>query len=166
MLRIIIMGCLFFFIGITSAQTKEQKAMAKLSFMIGDWKGSGTSFPTEQNAPYDVLTKVRYDLDGALLVLKHRSMRGNKPVLSLHTVIYYNKEDQHYYYNAYRDTGARPFKCTVEATQLVCEINGNYRLTFQRTADGKFNELGEHLKSGVWVKNFEDLLVPTSELNF
>ena len=166
MIRIFIVSCFLLCTSIILAQSEEQKAMAKLSFMIGDWKGSGSGLPKTNNMPYDVLTKVRYDLDGSLLVLKHRSTRKAVPVLSLHTLIYYNKKDQHYYYNAYRETGSRPFKCSIENQQLHCEINGNYRLTFQRTSDGAFNEFGERLVNGKWVKNFEDLLFPTSEITF
>ncbi len=147
-----------------SAQTEEQKAMARLSFLIGDWKGEGTGYPRAENKPYQVLSKVRYDLDGELLVLRHRSTRNDSTLLALHTIMYYNKEDGYYYYNAYRRSGARPFQCQLKDDQFICEINGNYRLTFQRTENGEFNEFGERLVDGKWVKNFEDILQPTSEV--
>ncbi len=159
---------IIFFVNSTlvSAQSAEQKAMKKLSFLIGDWKGSGTSFPKEENKPYDVISTVEYDLDGELLVLRHRSTRGDKTVLALHTLIYFNKEDGHYYYNAYRRNGARPFKCKLNDGQFICEINGNYRLTFQKTKEGNFNEFGQRLIDGKWVKNFEDILQSSSKNTF
>ena len=147
-----------------NSQTEEQKAMAKLSFMIGDWKGTGSSQPANENKSYNVLTKVRYDLDGELLVLQHRSERDGKEVLSLHTIIYYHKEEKQYYYYAFRRTGVRPFTGQVIDGKLICTIGDNYRLTFQRTEEGYFNEFGERLIDGKWVKNFEDLLQPTSEI--
>ena len=157
--------CLFSFQFLNlSAQTEEQKAMAKLSFMIGDWKGEGTSYPKAENRPYQVLSKVRYDLDGELLVLRHRSTRNDSTLLALHTIMYYDKTDGFYYYNAYRRSGARPFQCQLKDDQFICEINGNYRLTFQRTENGEFNEFGQRLVDGQWVKNFEDILQPTSEV--
>ncbi|MFY0630276.1 MAG: hypothetical protein JXR05_07830 [Flavobacteriaceae bacterium] len=158
--------CFFVNTSITFAQTSEQKAMKKLSFMVGDWKGSGTSYPKETSKPYDVMSTVHYDLDGELIVLRHRSKRGGKTVLALHTLIYYNKEDGYYYYNAFRKNGARPFKCKVNDGKLICEINGNYRLTFQRTQKGKFNEFGQRLVNGKWVKNFEDILHPATGVKF
>ena len=148
------------------AQTEEQKAMAKLSFMIGDWKGTGSSQPASENEPYEVLSKVRYDLDGELLVLQHRSERDGKEVLSLHTIIYYNKEEQQYYYYAFRRTGVRPFTGQIVDGKLICSIGNDYRLTFQRTEAGAFNEFGEKLVDGKWVKNFEDLLFPSTEITF
>lgn len=148
------------------AQTPEQLAMKKLSFMVGDWSGSGTSYPTEKNKPYQTKATVRYDLDGELIVLRHRSIRDQKTILALHTLIYYNKKDGFYYYNAYRRSGARPFKCKVTDGKLLCEINGNYRLTFQRTKKGEFNEFGQRLIDGKWVKNFEDLQKPTKGITF
>lgn len=151
---------------ISFAQNAEQKAMKKLSFMIGDWKGSGTSYPKEENKPYDVVSTVKYDLDGELLVLRHRSKRDNKTILALHTLIYFNKEDGFYYYNAYRKSGARPFKCKFNDDKLICEVNGNYRLTFQQTNEGEFNEFGQRLTDGKWTKNFEDILQPASGVKF
>ena len=151
---------------VVCAQSVEQKAMKKLSFLIGDWKGSGTSYPKEENKPYDVVSTVRYDLDGELLVLRHRSKRGNKTLLALHTLIYFNKEDGFYYYNAYRKNGARPFKCKLNEGKFNCEINGNYRLTFQKTKEGAFNEFGQRLIDGKWIKNFEDILYPSSKNTF
>lgn len=151
---------------VSFGQTEEKKAMAKLSFMIGDWKGSGTSYPKKDHKPYKAISQVRYDLDGELIVLKHRSIRDKKTVLALHTLIYYNKKDGFYYYNAYRRSGARPFKCTFNERKLVCEIDGNYRLTFQRTKNGEFNEYGQRLVNGKWVKNFEDILQPSKEHKF
>ena len=156
---------LCFFLSI-HAQTAEQKAMKKLSFMIGDWKGTGTSYPKAENKPYETKATVRYDLDGELIVLRHRSMRDSKNILALHTLIYYNKEDGFYYYNAYRRSGARPFQCKVNEGKLICEINGNYRLTFQRTDKGEFNEFGERLIDGKWVKNFEDIQQPVKGVKF
>ncbi|AXT20708.1 hypothetical protein D7030_11960 [Flavobacteriaceae bacterium AU392] len=158
--------CLFLSSSISFAQSAEQKAMKKLSFMIGDWKGSGTSYPKEKNTPYNVMSTVQYDLDGELIVLRHRSIRNNKTILALHTLIYYNKEDGFYYYNAYRRSGARPFKCKLNDEKLICEINGNYRLTFQQTKKGEFNEFGQRLTDGKWIKNFEDILQPASEVKF
>ena len=155
---------LFLISQVTFSQSEEQKAMAKLSFMIGDWKGSGSSYPKEENKPYDVLSTVSYDLDGELLVLRHRSTRSGKPVLSLHTVIYYNKEDQKYYYNAYTRKGSRPFSGQIKDGKLICYLGETYRLTFQRTKEGLFNEYGERLVNGVWTKNFEDLLYPASDV--
>ncbi|NAS29509.1 hypothetical protein GTQ40_00855 [Flavobacteriaceae bacterium R38] len=160
-----IIAILFFTSQITLGQSIEQKEMAKLSFLIGDWKGTGNSIPKNKAGDYTALTKVRYDLDGELLVLKLRSFRGDTPVLSLHTIMYYNKEDGHYHYRAYTKNGARPFKGTlVNNNKLVLKLGENYRLTFQRTPEGAFNEFGEKLVDGKWIKNFEDLHFPTSEI--
>lgn len=157
---------IFFVAQTTFAQSEEQKALAKLSFMIGDWKGSGTSYPKEQNKPYEVLSKVRYDLDGELLVLKHRSIQDGKPILSLHTLIYYNVAEQQYYYYAFRRTGVRPFTGQVEEGKLICRLGDDYRLIFQRTPEGLFNEYGEKRVDGVWTKTFEDLTHPSTEITF
>lgn len=157
---------IFFTAQVSFAQSIEQQEMAKLSFLIGDWKGTGSSLPKDSNQPYQVLSKVRYDLDGELIVLRHRSIRDGKPVLSLHTIIYYNVDEQQYYYYAFRKKGARPFTGNIVDGKLICTIGEDYRLIFQRTPEGLFNEYGEKRVDGVWIKNFEDLLSPTSEITF
>ncbi len=162
----LVIGFFFFITQQSSGQSEEQKAMAKLSFMIGDWKGNGSGFPKNKSENYNVLSKVRYDLDGELLVLRHRSFRRTTPVLSLHTVIYYNKEDQYYYYNAYTKRGSRPFKGKITNDRLVLHLGDDYRLIFQKTENGAFNEYGEKYIDGEWVKNFEDILLPTTEIKF
>lgn len=162
--RYAIIAFLFIINQTLSGQSIEKEAMSKLSFMIGNWKGSGTSFPEKEGSKYDVLSKVTYDLDGELLVLRHRSFREATAVLSLHTVIYYNKEDQYYYYNAYTKRGSRPFKGKITNDKLVLYLGENYRLIFQKTEEGKFNEYGEKLVDNKWIKNFEDILSPTSEI--
>ena len=162
----IVLLAIFFTTQVSFAQSIEQQEMAKLSFMIGDWKGTGSSLPKDANQPYDVLSKVRYDLDGELIVLKHRGKRNGKAVLSLHTIIYYNVEEQHYYYYAFRQKGVRPFKGSIVDGKFICTLGDDYRLVFQRTPEGLFNEYGEKRVNGIWVKNFEDLLLPTSEITF
>ena len=148
-----------------SAQSEEQKAMAKLSYLVGDWAGEGKSFSEEGTTANQVREKVRYDLNGEILVLKVRNTRDGETVLSLHTIIYYSVADQCYYYNAYTRRGTRPFKGQFEDGKFVCYFNDDYRLTFRKTKEGAFNEFGERLIEGKWVKNFEDILWPTEELD-
>lgn len=152
------------FCSLSLAQSPEQQALKELSFLIGDWKGTGQSYLKEGSKPYDVLSNVSYDLDGELLVLKHRSFRGETPVLSLRTLIYFNQKDQHYYYNAYTKSGTRPFKCQLHSQQFICKRGNDYRLIFQLTDEGEFNEYGEKLVDGQWQKNFEDILKPSNSI--
>lgn len=165
-IKLLVTMFLFFTVSISFAQSTEQKDMKKLSFLIGDWKGKGSAYPKNKSKPYDVLSKVRYDLDGEILVLKHRSFRGDTSVLSLHTIMYYNKKDTHYYYNSYTKSGTRPFRCQLSSKQFICKRGEDYKLVFQLTENGAFNEYGERLINGKWIKSFEDILLPTSEITF
>lgn len=148
------------------AQSPEQKAIKALSFLTGEWKGTGQSYPLEKSKPYDVLSKVSFDLDGELLIIYHRSFRGKASVLHLHTVIYYDQKDRSYYYNAYTKSGTRPFKCQLESQQFICYRGTDYRLIFGITDKGQFNEYGEKLRDGQWQKTFEDILMPAESIKF
>lgn len=147
-------------------QSIEQRKMAKLSFLIGDWKGTGTSYPKEENEPYQVLTKTRYDLDGELIVLKLRDTRNGKPVLSLHTLFYYDHKQQTYLYSPFSGKSSGTYKCKIIDGKFICALKSDYRLIFKKSENGELIETGEKLEGGKWIKSFEDILLPTEEIRF
>ncbi|MDY8136234.1 hypothetical protein [Aquimarina sp. 2201CG5-10] len=169
--RIYLFVTIVFFLftkNVINAQSIEQKAMAKLSFMIGDWKGEGKYLNQNKEwESYSVLTKVYYDLTGELLVLKLRSVKDGKPLLSLHTVIQYDKEKDSYTYIPLTGKGTpNQYKGEVKGKTLTIWASEERRFIFRNTDNGEFNEYGENLVNGIWQKNFEDIMLPTTEIRF
>lgn len=157
---------LLFLAPIVQAQNAEKQAMAKLSFMVGDWKGKGVLLPAKNRQPLDVISEVRYDLNGTLLVIRVLETKNNQPVLRLHTVIYYNAKEDKYYYNPFSPKGLkRSFQGKmVNSQKIIFSLADNsYRLVFQRNEQGAFVEHGERKVNGQWKKNFENVLLPTSK---
>ena len=143
----------------TTAQETEKEAMAKLSFLMGDWKGQSTGFtdgkPTSSVEAYE---KIQYLLDGNILTLDLDS-----PNLKLHTVITHNLEERTYYYHPFTKNRAGKYKGAYADGQLIVYFNEDRRLIFEKTKEGAFHEYGEkRTPDGNWVKYFEDIFYPTS----
>ncbi|WP_109301187.1 hypothetical protein [Aquimarina sp. AU474] len=135
------------------AQQTEKEAMAKLSFMVGNWKGPSTSFKNDTQNSVTVLEEVKYIMDGNLLVLNL-----NSPNLQLHTVINYSIKDSTYYYQPFSKKGAGKYKGKIESNQFIVYFNDQRRLVFEKTKNAEFHEYGEKLVNNRWEKYFEDIL--------
>jgi hypothetical protein len=147
----------------SSTKSIERLAIEKLEFLVGNWAGEGVSYANNgSESEYYDTEDVWFDLQNSLLIIQARGFRDNKQFYGLHTVIYFDKEKQKYVYNPYSSSGlSRSFYCDLKAKKLLCYLEDqSYRLTFQRTADGKWNEFGERLTDGAWQKNFETILAP------
>ncbi len=146
-----------------STKPIERLAIEKLDFLVGSWAGEGVSYDNDgsENKYYDT-EDFWFDLQNSLLIIQARGFRDNKQFYGLHTVIYFDNDKQKYVYNPYSSRGlSRSFYCDLKTKKLLCYLEDQtYRLTFQRTADGKWNEFGERLTDGAWQKNFETILAP------
>lgn len=140
----------------TNAQKEEKEALSKLSFMTGDWKGTSISYSENGKKQVEVTEKVRYIMDGNLLVLDVKSSW-----IALHTIVSYNSKEKKYYYYPFSKKGNKKgYKGTYENGNFIVYFNESRRLTFTKTNKGEFHEYGEQLKEGKWEKYFEDILKP------
>ena len=141
------------------AQQTEKEALAKLSFIVGDWKGESAGFENGKKTKTVIAhEKVQYILDGDLITIDLDS-----PSLTLHTIIGYKKEESSYFYQPFTKNRSSQFKGELINNQFVVYFNPERRLIFERTAEGAFHEYGEQLKDGGWEKYFEDILYPVVE---
>ncbi|CAM1345529.1 hypothetical protein [Tenacibaculum amylolyticum] len=144
----------FFLISALISAQEEKEALQKLSFMIGNWQGTSTSFSNNTQKSVSVSENVRYILNGNLITLDVKS-----PWIELHTIISFNKKEQSYYYHPFSKTGVKAgYKGTYKDGVFRVYFNPGRRLTFTQTTKGEFHEYGEQLKNGVWEKYFEDIL--------
>ena len=141
-------------------ESVQQKAMKKLSFLVGSWAGEGKSFDDEGNvSTYYDTEDVWYDVQESVLVIQARGFRDDEQFYGIHTIIYFDEKAGHYWYNPYTANGSRPFSCDLKEKAFLCFTGDKtFRLTFQRTESGQWNEFGERLKDGTWHKTFETLL--------
>ncbi|MEL6560453.1 MAG: hypothetical protein AAFQ94_19845 [Bacteroidota bacterium] len=150
-LTMLFISCLF---NNLSGQNIKKEKMAELSFMIGDWIGTSTSYSdgsiTQQGPAFE---KIAYKLDGELITVDLHSTS-----LQLHTVIYYEPQDETYYYCSFSKRRAGKFRGEVKDGKFWVWFSDTYRLVFQQTPEGEFMEYGETLKDGKWSKSFKDVL--------
>ena len=134
------------------SQSVKQEKMEQLSFLVGEWIGTSKQYQdgkvTKQGAAYE---KISYDLDRHILVIEL-----NSEMLQLHTIIYYDEKDSTYYYNPFYKRGAAKYPAELKDGQLIVSASDTKRFIFSRTANGGFQEYGEELVDGKWVKYFED----------
>ena len=138
-------------------QNLMQEKMEQLNFLVGEWVGTSKVYENglvaRQGAAYE---KISYDLDKSILVIEL-----NTEFLQLHTIIYYDEKDQKYYYHRFSKSGASRYPAEYKDGQLIVWKDEKTRFFFVRTAEGGFQEYGELMINGEWIKNFEDTFVNT-----
>ncbi len=146
-------GLLFLVLSIYGQQT-EKEALKELSFLIGDWKGTSTSYSKKGVKKVSVTENVSYLLDGDLIQLNVKS-----EWIALHTIISYNVKDKKYYYYPFTKKGNKQgYKGEMVDGKFMVYFDESTRLTFTKTTKGEFHEFGERLVDGNWEKYFEDIL--------
>lgn len=138
-------------------QNLKQEKMEQLNFLVGEWVGTSKVYESgvvaRQCAAYE---KISYDLDKSILVIEL-----NTEFLQLHTIIYYDENDQKYYYYRFSKSGASRYPAEYKDGQLIVWKDEKTRFFFGRTAEGGFQEYGEQRINGEWTKIFEDTFVNT-----
>ncbi len=144
-----------------SAQVDEKKELAKLSFLMGNWEGTSTSYTDKGTTQVKVRESVNYIMNGNILVLDVVSLN-----IELHTLITYSIKDTCFYYQPFSKTGGGKYKGKIEDNKFIVHFNRESRLIFEKTANGEFHEYGESFKNGKWEKYFEDILLPADVDNY
>ncbi|MCC1484469.1 TIGR02922 family protein [Winogradskyella immobilis] len=130
----------------------KQDKMKVLNYMVGEWIGISKSY---KNGVVDkqvsAFEKIKYDLDKHIIVIDL-----NSESLQLHTIIYYDDEDNTYYYNPYSKSGSRRLPASFKDGKFIVAANATTRYVFTTDEEGNFKEYGERLQNGKWTKFFED----------
>lgn len=152
-LRSCLLLTLISFSNLAFAQSVKKEKMQQLSFLVGEWVGTSRSFDDNGNLKSEgpAFERISYDLDQHILVVEL-----NSETLQLHTIIYYDEDDQTYYYNPFSKRGARKLPAELVDGKFVVNSSDERRFIFESHEENKFREYGEKLIDGKWVKYFED----------
>jgi hypothetical protein len=135
-----------------SAQNTEKDKMEQLSFLVGEWIGTSKIYENgiviKQGAAYE---KISFDLNKSILVIEL-----NSEFLQLRTIVNYDKTDQKYYYHRFSKEGFAKYPAVLKDGKLVVLKNKKTKFFFTKTPDGNFQEYGEQLVDGKWIRSFED----------
>lgn len=135
-----------------SGQTVAQEKMQQLRFMVGDWVGISKTYKKDTvSTQIPAFESINYKIDQNIITIDLYSES-----LQLHTVIYYDEERGEYLYNPFYKNGAGKYSATYQDGQFIVQPNKKKRFIFHLTPEGDFQEYGEELKDGKWVKYFED----------
>ena len=139
------------------SQELKREKMEQLSFLVGEWIGTSKVFENgvlaKEGSAYE---KISYDLDRSILVIEL-----NTEFLQLHTIILYDELDQKYYYHRFSKEGAARYSAEYKDGQLIVWRDESTRFIFRSIPDGGFQEYGEQLIDGKWIRTFEDTFVNT-----
>jgi hypothetical protein len=139
------------------AQTLKQEKMEQLSYLEGEWVGTTKVYEngvvSKEGSAFE---KISYDLNKSILVIEL-----NTEFLQLHTIINYDENDQKYYYHRFSKEGAAIYPAEYEDGQLIVWKDEKTRFFFTSTQSGGFQEYGEKLVNGKWIRTFEDTFMNT-----
>ena len=135
-----------------TAQNTEKDKMEQLSFLVGEWIGSSKIYENgiviKQGVAFE---KISFDLNKRILVIEL-----NSEFLQLRTIVNYDKIDQKYYYNRFSKEGFARYPAEYKDGKLIVLKDKKTRFFFTKTTDGNFQEYGEKLIGGEWIRSFED----------
>ncbi len=136
----------------TYSQNDKQKQMSQLEFMVGNWVGVSKGFEDGKVIREEpAFEKIAYKVNQHIITI---DLHSNS--LQLHTVLYYDENEDVFYYNPFYKNGAGKYKAFIEDGVLVVKPTSKKRFIFKPTEDGGFQEYGEEFIDGKWVKYFED----------
>jgi len=148
---LVFISFLFMSTSIVSQNLKQEK-MKNLSFMIGDWVGTSNVYADGKiTKQVPAFQKISYDVNAHIVVIELHS-----ELLQLHTIIYYDEKDEHYYYYPFSKRGVSKSPATFKEGKLIVQPNKETRYVFSKTSENGFRERGEKMIDGKWVTYFED----------
>ena len=138
----------------------HQNAMKKLSFLAGDWQGSGWAMgPDGQKHSFNQTETIRPGLDGVIMTVEGIGMTNGSNVHHAFAVISADIENKNYNFQSFlfngrggNFTGTMPNDST-----FVWEIpNPNAPMKYTITvSDGTWKEIGEMKRADKWTQFFE-----------
>ena len=143
---------LFLLCNVVLSQSIKEEKMENLSFMLGDWVGTSTVYKNgviSKQVP--AFQQISYDVAKNIIVVELHS-----ELLQLHTIIYYDEKDEQYYYYPFSKNGVTRSPASFKDGKFIEQRNDTTRFVFSKTAANAFQEYGERLIDGKWVRFFED----------
>lgn len=136
-----------------SPEQIRENAMAKLSFMLGQWEGPGWYINKDgKKENFIDHETMRLSEDEKFLIMDVNTINDDNTLKSQIFVFYYDTDNQQYVFNAFSGRGG-PYKLPCEIispNKMRCTNDkGTWRFTYTRTGNSLI-EAGEKLQNGKW----------------
>jgi hypothetical protein len=140
----------------------QRKAMARLDYMVGEWKGEGW-MERGSRSTFQGGERVQRKLDGLALLVEGDFAGPQAPDVSVHKtlgVIYYDPATSKYHFDTWLAAGSHGrYELEMMDDGWRWQIptpGGTIRFTMRRGTNGEWFEIGERTTDGTnWVKFFE-----------
>jgi hypothetical protein len=131
--------------------------VSKLSFITGEWKGSGWMTGQDRSRHSFIQTEtIRFKLDSTAILIEGFGMSDEKVIHNALAIITYNKENNNYTFDSYLSTGlSGKFKAELTDGRLYWYPRENIRYIIYLNDKGQWYETGEMNRGGTWYQFFE-----------
>lgn len=141
-----------------NSETDEliQSKMKQLSFMTGDWKGSGWMLGKNGKSEFNQTEKIHYKLDSTAILIEGKGKSNGKVVHDALAILTYDKNKEQYSFRSYLPSGMNAeFKAEVIDNKLYWYPNDNVRYVIWLNENGQWYETGEYKKGETWNQFFD-----------
>jgi hypothetical protein len=134
-----------------------QAEISKLTFIVGDWEGSGWMFgPDRVKREFNQTEKIQLKLDGTALLIEGHGTSGGKSIHDAMAIIRYNHQEKNFSFTSFLSTGmGGNFKAELREGKLYWYPNENLRYIISINEKGQWHETGEVNQNGNWFLFFE-----------
>lgn len=143
---------------------KQQEAMKKLDFLVGNWRGNGwIMLGANKRETFTIDETVQTKLDGLIVLIEGVGKNDDRIVHNALGLLSYDAEKQKYVWEAFTKMGNRVETAPeISLNKFVWgfsnpQIGGEVRYTITLNEKGNWHEIGEFSRDGgkTWFKNFE-----------
>ncbi|MGW8315457.1 MAG: hypothetical protein ACWGNV_07645, partial [Bacteroidales bacterium] len=139
------------------ADRNAKRAILKLGFIVGEWKGSGWIMGSDgQRHNFIQSEDVQFKLDSTVILIEGLGRIGDVVAHNALGVISYNGEDQNYTFRSYLSTGqGGTFSAEIKGDTFVWHPGEDMRYVLWINEDGQWQEKGEMNRIGNWFQFLE-----------
>lgn len=139
------------------ADTTQQKQMQFLSFMEGNWEGSGWIMGADrQKHKFEQTESISFKLEKTVLLIEGRGISNGQIMHDALAIINYDREKGHYNFRSYlKDGRSGDYKAELIDNKLFWYPTDFIRYIISITENNEWNEIGEINKGGSWYKFFD-----------
>jgi len=149
---------LFTLTGVTAqTDTLAQSKISELSFIAGNWKGSGWMMGRDgEKHTFQQTEKVQFKLDNTVLFIEGVGKSDGMIIHNAMAIVSYTKADDNYTFQSYLQNGRKgEFKAEMVDGKFYWYPGENIRYVISLNDEGRWYEVGEMNREGTWFQFFE-----------
>lgn len=155
-------ACMMGFLNLAHGQSYDlspeaQEKMEALSFLVGNWKGSGWMIiPDQQRHTFEQSEKVEMRLSGTHLMIEGKGISNGKVIHNALAIISPKEEGGQFSFTSFLQSGSNgTFKAELKERVLYWYPTEQVRYAIQINESGQWHEIGEYNMGTDWFQFFE-----------